>query len=68
MAALRPQVLGSGGRAMILGNCKLVQMTAQHPNRNHLRTVRNGGGDEAWENNQTGVTDWGVERMGVEQL
>lgn len=43
MATLRPQVWGSGGRAMILGNCKLVQMTAQHPNRNHLRTVRNGG-------------------------
>ena len=51
---------------MILGNCKLAQMTAQHPNRNQPRTVRNVG--MKLGNNQTGDTDWGVGRMGVEQL
>lgn len=43
MTTLKPQVWGSGGRAMIMGNYKLVQMTAQDPNRNGLRTVRNVG-------------------------
>ena len=66
MATLRPQVRGSRGGAMILGNCKLAQMTAQHPNRNQRRTVRNVG--KKLGNNQTGDTDWGVGRMGVEQL
>lgn len=41
MTTLRPQVWGSGGRAVILENCQLVQMTAQHPNRNGLRGMRN---------------------------
>lgn len=43
MAPLRIQVWDSGGRAMITGNYKLIHMTAQHPNRNGLRAVRNVG-------------------------
>ena len=55
VATLRPQVRGSRGRPVILGNYKLAQMTAQHPNRNQPRTVRNVR--MKLGNNQTGDTD-----------
>lgn len=48
MTTLKPQILGSGRRPVIIGNYKLVQMTAQHPNRNGLRVM--GNIDEAWGN------------------
>lgn len=66
MTALRPQVWGGQGKPMATGNHKLAQMTAQHLNRNGLRTVRNVGpgdgvGSEDGGNNQMEDTDWGVE-------
>ena len=66
MTTLKPQVWDSGRRVVIIGHYKLVQMTAQHPNRNGLRAVRNI--DETWGNDWTGNTEWGVQTMGVEQL